>query len=375
MTHILMTGITGLVGSSFVTELLRKRNDVHISTIVRRHHRMNSEKRVWDTIEEQCDFDGEPAFVSPAWKHIELIEGDICDPATFEKVQQKGSFDSIFHCAADVNLGKDPEGKTFCINYEGTKNILEFAKNNSIQSLHYVSTAYVAGKSEGLVKEDSLNAEDFNNSYEKSKFQSETLIRKSGIPFTIYRPSIIVGRLSDGKIRKPLAFYRLLEFLGKFKKHLCSKMNISPTDWLEVPLRLQAKPSDRIYFVPIDYVQKSITELFLKPNSNKTYHITGKSPISTNMIEDVVEKVLKVKGVRIKEEIKNPTMDEKLMHRFIQDLLPYFSTRTEFDVSNVEEALGKESLDWTLNYESLGMLIGGYFKYFFPKVEWLQHLN
>jgi len=33
----------------------------------------------------------------------------------------------------------------------------------------------------------------FRNSYEESKYESEILIRKTSLPWTIFRPSIIVG--------------------------------------------------------------------------------------------------------------------------------------------------------------------------------------
>ena len=101
-----------------------------------------------------------------------------------------------------------------------TRNALALAHLLKVKALHYVSTAYVAGTVVGRVMEGALPATGFNNSYEKSKFEAEKLVRECGIPYTIYRPSIIVGRLSDGLIRKPLAFYRIMEFLGKFKKTL-----------------------------------------------------------------------------------------------------------------------------------------------------------
>ncbi|OGV39621.1 MAG: hypothetical protein A2020_02845 [Lentisphaerae bacterium GWF2_45_14] len=374
MTNILVTGITGLVGSSFVASLLKKDKELKVTAIVRRLAKKNALKRVLEIVEEQYNFDDDSGYAEHALDRINVIEGDITEPGFLDDVSQFKGVDTIFHCAADVNLGKDPEGKTYRINYGGTTSILELAKKLNVKTLHYVSTAYVSGKTEGLVKEDELSATEFNNPYEKSKFEAEKLVRASGIPFTIYRPSIIVGRLADGKIRKPLAFYRILEFMAKLKKHYCAKHMANPSDWFELPLRLKAELSDKIYFVPIDYVQKAVTSIFLKPVCNKTYHITGNSPVSTAMIEEVVGEVLKVKGVTVQPQIDDPSLDEKLVDRFIGDLLPYFSTQSIFDQTNVRAAVGEEALSWVIDKAQLKVLIGGYYKYFFPSVGWMQKL-
>ena len=374
MTNILVTGITGLVGSSFVADLLKKDKSLKITAIVRRQAKKNALKRVLEIVEEQYNFDDDSGYAEHALERINVIEGDITQPGFLDNISLFKDVDTIFHCAADVNLGKDPEGKTYRINYGGTTLVLELAKRLKVKTFHYVSTAYVSGKTPGLVKEDELIASDFNNPYEKSKFEAEKLVRESGIPFTIYRPSIIVGRLADGKIRKPLAFYRILEFMAKLKKHYCAKNKIDPAGWCEMPLRLHAELSDKIYFVPIDYVQKAVTTIFLKPVCNRTYHITGNSPVSTAMIEEVVGEVLRLKGVTVQPVIDDPTLDEKLVDRFIGDLLPYFSTQTVFDQTNVRDAVGDEALSWVIDKAQLKVLIGGYYKFFFPSIGWMQKL-
>jgi thioester reductase-like protein len=216
--------------------------------------------------------------------------------------------------------------------------------------------------------EDTQPAEDWHNSYEHSKFESEKLVRASGLPFTIYRPSIIVGRSTDGRIRKPLAFYYILEFLAVMKERHCAKKHLDPSDWLDMPLRINVKVTDTIYFVPIDYVTQVISTIFLMPAANKTYHVTGNSPVSTKMIEDAVAKALKVKNVRLVDKIDEMTMDEKLLHRFLGEFLPYFGSEARFDVSNVIEIFGKESVDWDLADEKLFKMILSFYKDNFPEL-------
>ena len=349
---LLLTGITGLVGASFVTATLRSRDDIQIVAICRSGRGQTAQERVKQVIEEQCAFDGTPELAEKMLGKIEVISGDVKN-FPVDEIVKKGPYDVFFHCAADVNLGKDPEGKTYATNLEGTKNALELAHLLKVKALHYVSTAYVAGKTNGIVME---------GSYERSKFEAEKLVQKCGIPYTIYRPSIIVGRLSDGLIRKPLAFYRIMEFLGSVKKHHCVRNHIPQNAPIKLSLRLESEKSDKIYFVPIDYVQKAISTIFTLPVENKCYHITGESPVSTDDINTAVSAVLKAEGLQVLSHVENPTKEEKMVQRMIEDLMPYFASQITFDNTQVKAALGPEALAWKLDIDFLKKMAKSYYR-------------
>lgn len=366
--NILLTGITGLVGSSVVTALLREHKDFKIVAVCRPGRTQSAQVRVENTIRQQCEFDSLPAEeVESILSKIEVVAGDVTD-LPFDELAKKGPYDTMFHCAADVNLGKDPEGKTYATNMNGTKQAVEAVKRFNIPFLHYVSTAYVAGTSVGRVMEDDMPAKGFINSYERSKFDAEKYVRESGIPFSIYRPAIIVGRLSDGRLRKPLAFYRILEFFGRIKKNRCVKAGLNPAGPLDLSFRMESGVSDKIYFVPIDYVQKAISTLFLLPTENRTYHITGDSPVSTHMISEAMSYVLKTSGLSVVEKVEDPTPDERLITKMIEDLMPYFVTQITFDQTNVRKYLGDEALNWVMDVDFLKKMCYAYFKQENPDV-------
>ncbi len=366
MKKVLITGITGLVGSAFVSCLLKEKKDIQILASIRPSKKENGKERMIKTMTEQYKFDYGTEPPSEILDRIHVVEGEVTDPVHLAMSKKLDGVDSVFHCAADVNLGPDTDGSVFEVNFRGTESMLKIARELKV-SFHYVSTAYVAGKTAGKIMEDSLPAKKWHNAYEKSKFHAEHLVRDSGIPFTIYRPSIVVGRLSDGLIRKPLAFYYILEFLAVLKERHCAKHHLETSDWLDMPMRLKATPSKRVYFVPIDYVQKAICRLFQRPAIGRTYHLTGTSPVSTKGIENAVKETLKVKNVRIVDDIPDPTMDEKLLHRFLGEFLPYFGSQAEFDVSNAREDFGSEHLSWNIHGDKLSELIGAYFKEYFPE--------
>ena len=141
---VLLTGITGLVGASVVTAILREHDDIDIVAICRPGKGITAESRVVKVIHDQCAFDGVPEAAEKCLKHITIISGDIKNFPK-EEIIAKGPYDVFFHCAADVNLGKDPDGKVRQTNLEGTRNALELAHLLKVKYLHYVSTAYVAG--------------------------------------------------------------------------------------------------------------------------------------------------------------------------------------------------------------------------------------
>lgn len=374
MNKILVTGITGLVGSAFVTALLRERSDYEIVSLVRGGGGKTAAERVESIIRDECAFDGYPEAAEDILKKIQVVEGDVATivPTELVKDEKLKGVNIVFHCAADVNLGKDPTGKVFRINYEGTKNMVELAKLLNVKEFHYVGTAYVAGKLRGTAYEAAPVDNGFNNPYEESKFKGEYLVRESGIPFSVYRPAIITGRRSDGRIRKPLAFYRILEFLGKVKSHRCSKLGIRPEEYVDMQINFAAVPSEHVYFVPIDYVQEAITALFQKPVTNTGYHITGDSPVTTRQIEDSVCKILRLDGVSVGENKNSENQDASLMTRFVGDLFPYFSSDIVFDQSNVRAALGDKVLDWEYGTRGLETLIKSFYLDYFPNVEWLK---
>ncbi|MBP5585848.1 MAG: SDR family oxidoreductase [Lentisphaeria bacterium] len=366
--NILLTGITGLVGASVVTALLRNHPDFKIVAICRGNSAQTAQERTELTMRAQCEFDGDPASYDSIISRITVISGDVTR-LPFDEIAKYGPYDVMFHCAADVNLGKDPEGKTYATNMNGTLNAVEAVKRFGIPRFQYVSTAYVAGTFAGRVMEDTMPATGWINSYERSKFDAEKYVRENvGVPYTIYRPSIIVGRRSDGVIRKPLAFYRILEFLGRIKSNRAFKAGLPANAQMEVNIRIASATSDKIYFVPIDYVQESMSRLFMVPEKNRTYHITGDSPVSTEMIGVACRDILKVTGLRTVDKNDDPSKDEKLVMRMIEDLIPYFSTQITFDNSNVRADLGDEILNWKLDVPFLRRMAYSYYKQEIPGI-------
>src|SRR3989344_1461098 len=190
MSTILLTGATGLVGSS-LTPLLQERGD-RILYLVRRSGAEGGVTRLMKAI-----------------GHLRteeiVLEGDVTLPWGGLKAEQRrewrGQVDLIIHSAASTKFDDRVAEETREINVGGTETMLQIASDLEVPEFHFVSTSYVAGNSVDM-GEDLLDLGQLpRNAYERSKITAERLVRAwRGGRFSIYRPSIVVGESKSGVV-------------------------------------------------------------------------------------------------------------------------------------------------------------------------------
>jgi len=164
---------------------------------------------------------------------ITVISYDLNSQESFPVI---GPVDYFIHSAANTDLSQSLGEARFC-NLQTTQRALEVARNlPGLKRFIYMSTAYVAGKNKGLISEKS-KAKKFNNFYEQSKYECEDCIVNSEMPFTIIRPSIVVGRSDNGYFRKLKVLYSV------WRIWLLGVVSKAPLD-----------PDSAVDFVPVNYV-------------------------------------------------------------------------------------------------------------------------
>ena len=58
---------------------------------------------------------------------------------------------------------------------------------------------YICGTNPGIMSEDVMPERNgFKNIYEETKYDAEKMVRESGLPFTIFRPSVLIGDSKTG---------------------------------------------------------------------------------------------------------------------------------------------------------------------------------
>jgi thioester reductase-like protein len=372
MNRILATGVTGFIGTASVVELLRLDPKVEIVGLARSGGGQTAQERVAEAVHEECQIDGCPEFAPTALERIVVVDGDVADPDVVRRDIPK--VDTIFHCAARVNVSRDDLGaQTLAANTTGTRHMLDLAKRLRVETFHYVSTAYVSGKRDGTVYEEELVPTEFNNAYERSKFQAERLVRAAGIPFTIYRPSIVVGRLDDGVARKPTGFYHIVKFLSVLKKRACARDDIPESDWHPFSLRVPVRERGHVHLVPITFVQEATARLVRLPVRNRTYHLTGGMSLPSDMLIREIACWIGIGGMRpvpLPDDFNEfiPEEEELLFWEHMRDVICYFGSWATFDASNLKRDLDTSSLDGQLDRPAVARMIEWYLRTTTPEL-------
>jgi len=125
------------------------------------------------------------------------VIGDLRDPASFAKAVT--GCDAVFHVAADYRLWvRDPD-QMYRSNVEGTRGILQAARENKVRRVIYTSSVATMGfQSNGhLANEDSpVSLANMIGPYKRSKFMAEEIALeagRSGMDVVVVNPTTPVG--------------------------------------------------------------------------------------------------------------------------------------------------------------------------------------
>ncbi len=180
--EILITGITGLVGSAFAKMAIEQGHSV------RGLCRPNA----------QTDILGDIA------NKIKFFEGDVLDVLSLEKAIE--GVDWVFHAAAMVSFDPRDRNHMTKINIEGTANMVNVSLTSGVKRFCFVSSVAALGrqplalldkhKPTPINEDQKWIAESENSHYGFTKFQAECEVWRAmaeGLPAFIINPSIIIG--------------------------------------------------------------------------------------------------------------------------------------------------------------------------------------
>jgi nucleoside-diphosphate-sugar epimerase len=203
---VLLTGASGVVGHA----LLPRLRDVDVVCLVHR---------------------------SPvSGPNVTSVPGDIAEPALGlaepAYVELAARVDAVIHCAAVTDFNRT-DGSLEATNIAGTRRVAAFAAAAGAV-LYHVSTAFVHTTADGDRGQTAVG-------YAASKLAAEQVVRSSGVPHVILRPSVVIGDSVTGEIAAFQGLYRVAA--GLFTR--------------VVPL-IPFGPAWPIDFVPADVVADAI---------------------------------------------------------------------------------------------------------------------
>lgn len=348
---ILITGATGFLGSYITRELLEL--GCHLKLLVRKKTNIEARERFSEVL---------PAFMKAGVifdtlpDRIEIIEGDISKVHlglnSKEFFRLAKTVDEVFHCAAATKFDNDANDVLTRTNILGTKYVACFCAMGKIKRLHYISTAYVAGRRRDTVFENELeNGPLFNNDYEKSKFDTEKNLsmfaNEHKIPYTIYRPSIITGDTVTGYTNN----YDNIYMFGKALSYFKNKIRNNNTELIKkkgtnyrTSLRIPGDKYSTINLIPVDYASRAIVAISRQPESiNNTYHIVNLSPPTLSELAEWMKIATDNHQINIvplhEFQMQPQTLMEKLFLQRIKAFQPYMFGEPCFDSTNTRNLL------------------------------------
>jgi long-chain acyl-CoA synthetase len=338
--RIVVTGATGFVGANLVRCLLQDHPDARLTLLLREENGKKAADRAAAMLRRLGVNVADRARVDGISADVTLERCGIPEPV-YDALAADTT--GVIHGAASIRFD-DGLAAARQVNVEGTRHVLALAQaahaRGTLKRFVYVGTAYVAGRRTGLVREDELDAgQRFRNSYERSKFEAERLVRthREALPITILRPSIIVG---DSRTGETSSFKMLYWPLKMYARRI----------WRTAP----GFPDAIIDIVPVDYVASAISRLAFEPRAvGRTVHLCA-GPAAHATVHEVAERASVFFGVPPVRYI-DPELFWRLIHplllvfvwgrkrRVVKDgrvYRSYLSMRMAFDTATAEDLLG-----------------------------------
>jgi nucleoside-diphosphate-sugar epimerase len=346
-----LTGATGFLGSHLMASLLSEGYEIIVLG------RSNKEETLKERIFKLLRWFG----IEELAIQLELIEIDFLKPSLglqeSEYRELCAKTKQIIHCASDTSFSERKRENVLISNVGSLKGILDLAIDSKTDFFHYISTAYVAGKSVTVCKEYLSSSNDFVNVYEESKAQAENIIaqfcEKNSIPFTIIRPSIVYGDSRTGRSLKFNALYfpiQSVKYIREIyvndiiknggKKSKQFGIFLDDEGYLFLPLRIYLPNKGALNIIPVDYFTNATMKIISKGSSGGIYHLTNNSSARLDIIAVYNEKFMKLKGVEIiygapaDNLLRNPA--EELFDRFMEPYRFYLSDNRVFDRTNTD---------------------------------------
>ncbi len=350
---LLLTGSNGFLGSQFVIPWLRRHPASRAACVVRAADDPAADARLKAALLRAGEDCGASVEASEAIGRAQAICGDIGDPAMGwpDDVRRwrDGNGDGrplrVLHCAANLSFRPADRDIVRSVNIEGTRTMLDAASQLGASEFNYVSTAYVAGDREGEILEDAVGEQPsgFSNAYEESKWEAEALVRghcaRTGLPFRILRPSIIIGHSITYRLSAMSGFYKVVETMLALGRLPRTRGKV---------ILLPVPTGSTLDLIPVDTV---VTEMMALLDAGRStlghaFHLTSDTPLP---LVDVLSALSPLAGLTIGQLDATPAwapagggaaadkLAELVMQR-LRHYAPYLGQIRRFDRRNVRAA-------------------------------------
>jgi thioester reductase-like protein len=328
---VLLTGATGFLGMELLARWLAEDDGPDVFVAVRATDPEGARERVEELLSRL--YDDVPATA----KRLRPVRAELTAAGLGLRPEDRrtvtGAVSRIVHCAASISFTL-PLAEARAINVGGTRSVLELARAvPGLERLVHVSTAYVAGRHDGLHRETDLDVgQDFRNTYEQTKLEAEQIVSAAtDVPSAVVRPSIVVGETDSGWTS---AFNVIYWPLQAFARGL----------FREVP----ADPAGIVDLVPVDHVARLLDAVTFAPQASGAYSaVAAGRAIRVAALIDLTCRLL----ARPKPVLSPPGSlpDDHPVSAFA----PYFDVATMFDDARARALTGERAPEPASYFDAL----------------------
>jgi nucleoside-diphosphate-sugar epimerase len=281
---------------------------------------------------------------------VQAIPGDLEDPELPGRMPDSG-LDLLIHAAASLKFADRDAPELQRINVEGTRALVGFAEQAGISRLIHVSTAYVAGRRTGVIKENDPAPGEYYNEYERTKAEAEALVRASSIDTMIVRPSVVVGHRDTAATTSSTGYYAMLRASSRL--HRFMRMGGMPGR-----IRVLADPEQELNLIPVDMVATAVVRIALSDGDERVFHVTN---AQAPMLTTAFGAGFRLLGLPTPEFTDDPEslspLDRRLRSSFYDS---YINSSKIFDTTNTVDICGPDAMTYPMDIEELDRYSGWY---------------
>jgi len=241
----------------------------------------------------------------------EQLRGDVLEPDSI--FRGMSGCDTVIHL---VGIIRETGRQTFeAMHVQATENVIEAAKRNQVKRLVFMSALGTRPNA--------------RSRYHQTKWQAEELVRRSGIPYVIFRPSIILGK-GDG-------FGTMLANLIRFSPGIVPVMG-----------------NGQNKFQPIGV--NDVAACFAQAIGKGEYTLSGANVVTYNELLDLIMKTMRKKRFKVHLPIRIAKILAKL---------PGFPATTDQLLMLEEDNIGDNALmkrDFGINPTPLQAILSSYLR-------------
>ncbi|RZA24006.1 MAG: NAD-dependent epimerase/dehydratase family protein [Proteobacteria bacterium] len=272
---VLMTGVTGFIGSYLAAAFLQR--GTRVIALTRNDTKGERTRAALDTALHQ----DKAAAESIKFNHQLLVLPYDIENAREHHLALLASVDEVWHCAAEMSFSPRKLESSFQSNVGFTNDLYRLIAQTAegCRRFFYVSTAYTGGAEAGVKHEVLHHQPQLINPYQVTKWSTEMSLATqvmggAKLPVTLFRPAVVIGDTRTGYYPgSPFGIYMYFQALRAVKK--------LGAETLKVDLDLDSV----LQLVPIEVLIANAMALSDREHSGvadnllplEIYHVTGQA--------------------------------------------------------------------------------------------------